>query len=139
LARHVGLVPVPCPYFLPQAPLQETKWAVPPRAPLGVLHAGECRAGTVPQVADHERCNFGYARGECGKFPSDAAVDAVRFAVDSREPGLVRILYVLEREHAPLEHGRLTFSIADRRLEGAETSPLLEAQARVFVERSGLG
>jgi hypothetical protein len=50
----------------------------------------------------------------------DAAADAVRFA----RQGDV-IIYVLERDHSPVEHGILR---AD------ETRPLLAAQARMFQE-----
>jgi hypothetical protein len=110
---------VPCPYFLPKQPLQETGWAIPPRAPLGVLCSGECHATPTPQPADHDRCNFGYARGLCTRFPADAPADAVRFA--SHADG---VLYVLERNHTPVEHGIVRF---------ADGSRLLEAQARVFV------
>ncbi len=109
---------MPCPYFLPKEPLKETGWAVPPRAPLGVLCAGECHAGGEIVPADHERCNFGYARGVCSRFPADALFDAVRFW---RDQGSVR--YVLERDHAPCGHGEVSSS----------TEPILAAQARMFA------
>jgi hypothetical protein len=96
----------------------------------------------VPTVAHQEQiCNFGYARGRCEHFPADAMVDAVRFSVkqDAGEPptDLLRVIYVLERDHAPVEHGVLTFS-------GSSTAPslngvpmpsnlLLTAQAEAFV------
>jgi hypothetical protein len=117
----MGHSAVSCPYFLPKEPLQETKWAVPPRAPLGALCAGECHAGDSPQPADHDRCNFGYARGLCERFPADGGADAVRFAAHPEG-----VLYVLERDHAPLEHGILRFR--------EETRPLLVAQARIFLK-----
>ena len=46
---------------------------MPPRAPLGVLCAGECHAGPEPRPADHELCNFGYARGAITVLVSDLA------------------------------------------------------------------
>lgn len=98
-----------CPYFLPTGPLQETGWAVPPRAPLGVLCAGECHAGPEPRPAEHERCNFGYARGVCPQFPLDAPIDAVRFTASGR--------YILERDHRPVEHGN---EAGDRRILAAQ-------------------
>ena len=128
---------MPCPYFLPTEPLQETGWVRPPRAPLGVLHAGECHAGTAPQPADHDRCNFGYARGACERFPASARVDAVRFAISGREPDVIRLIYVFERENAPIEHGALSYHVREMRLTGAEERPLLEKQARAFVENAG--
>lgn len=114
---------MPCPYFLPKQPLQETGWAIPPRAPLGVLCSGECHAAQAPQPADHDRCNFGYARGLCPRFPVDAPADAVRFA-----PHADGVFYVLELDHAPLEHGFV------RIVE--ESQPLLAAQARMFLKNS---
>lgn len=107
-----------CPYFLPKEPLKETGWAVPPRAPLGVLCAGECHAGEDIQPAEHERCNFGYARGVCARFPADAPVDAVRFW---RDGDVVR--YVFERDHAPCGQG-----------DAATGGGILAAQALMFVE-----
>lgn len=124
---------MPCPYFLPKEALKETGWAVPPRAPLGVLCSGECHAEATPQLGDHELCNFGYARGVCGRFPGDAPVDAVRFAITSRDAEVVHIRYLLERACAPQGHGTLSYSIAEDRLLGAEESPILAAQARAFV------
>lgn len=102
-----------CPFFLPTGALRETGWSVPPRAPLGALCEGECHAGPHPAPADHELCNFGYARGVCSRFPQDAPVDAARFSGES---------YVLERDHRPIEHGR----IADLK------SHPLAAQAAIF-------
>ena len=104
---------MPCPYFLPLEPLKDTGWAIPPRAPLGVLCSGECHAGAQPQPADHDRCNFGYARDLCPRFPGDAPADAVRFAAPD--------LYILERDHSPVEHGTVPPS-----------RPLLAAQFRMF-------
>ena len=132
----MGPTAVPCPYFLPTEPLQETGWVRPPRAPLGVLHAGECHAGTSPQPADYDRCNFGYARGGCSRFPAEATVDAVRFAIMSREANVIHMVYVFERENAPVQHGALTYHVREQQLTGAEARPLLEAQARVFVRNA---
>ncbi len=108
---------MPCPYFLPREPLKDTRWAIPPRAPLGVLCSGECHAD-APTPAEHDLCNIGYARGVCDRFPADGPVDAVRF--HARGEGL---LYVLERDHVPVEHGMLS---------EADTRPLLNAQARMY-------
>lgn len=122
---------MPCPYFIPDKPLNETGWFRPPRSPLGVLHSGECQLGSIPD--DLHPCNFGYARGVCPHFPSDAPFDAVRFAITSRTGHTAELLYILERNHAPAEHGKLTYDAQDNRVLSAEEKPLLAAQARAFA------
>lgn len=94
---------MPCPYFLPIRPRNETEWFVPPRAPLGRLYEGECHAGSKTRAVDGMPCNIGYARGVCVQFPTDAPHDAVRFhrLADGS------VLYVFERDHTPVEHGRV--------------------------------
>jgi len=81
----------------------------PPRLPLGRAWAGVCVApGFVSEEPEEteqrEICNIGYARGRCGRFPSNAEVDAVRFSAD-RDGGLV---YILEKNHAPVRHGQVS-------------------------------
>jgi hypothetical protein len=115
----LGYILVPCPFFLPLEPLVDTGWAIQPRAPLGRLFAGVCHACEPPVPAEHPRCNFGYARGECPRFPSGAPFDAVRFArLDSGET-----FYVFEKDHAPAKHGRIG---------EPDELPVLSAQARAF-------
>jgi hypothetical protein len=82
------------------------------------------------EARQFELCNRGYARGVCECFPAEAAADAVRFSVASEADGRVRLVWVHERDHAPVEHGELV--CAAGRVEGA--SGLLEAQARAFAE-----
>ena len=134
MPRQVGLVAVPCPYFLPKEPLQETGWAIPPRAPLGVLCAGECHADGTPRLADHERCNFGYARGLCKRFPADAAVDAVRFMILARDGDLIQLRYICERDHAPQGHGTLSYNLLTHEFCGAEPGSVLSAQSRAVID-----
>ena len=83
----------------------------------------------APGFASHEPeeqeqreiCNTGYARGRCAKFPANAEADAVRFSAD--RDGVV--VYILEKDHAPLRHG-----VVSDQLE----SPLRE-QASAFAAR----
>jgi len=79
-------------------------------------------------------CNFGYPQGKCGHFPAGAAAHAAHFSVlqdEPREP-LLRIIYVLEKDHVPVEHG--TVACLKR---GGFSPPiddaLLAAQANAFV------
>ena len=84
---------MPCPYFWPAAPDTTRQVA---RAPLGVIHTGNCTLGGSPP--DFELCNFGYARGLCAAFPSDNSADAVRF--DGTR-------YIYERNYSPVEFGEV--------------------------------
>ncbi len=124
-----------CPYFVPERRVETNVWARPPRMPLGAIFVGRCEAGPgavtePPEERQRELCNQGYARGECACFPGDAAADAVRFSVAGEEDGRVSLIWVREREHAPVEFGRI--ECCGGRVEGAEGR--LAAQARAFVE-----
>lgn len=111
-----------CPYF---RPLREAEWSEG-RAPLGGIFEGECARGGV---CDARLCNFGYARGVCAHFPADAAADAVRFSMPAED----RLVWILERDHAPVAHGVLAWK--DGQLASAVDDPMA-AQARVFVNVS---
>ena len=126
---------MPCPYFFPLRMLGPGDWDPPPRMPLGAAWWGECKAGSsiietsageIPETEQRELCNSGYARGRCAHFPGDAAfdavVDAVRFAFVPEG-----LLYILEKDHAPVEHAVLLLDELD-----AET--VLHQQARAFVQ-----
>ena len=120
-----------CPYFFPLRILEPGEWDPAPRMPLGATFSGECRlkASVQPEPGDSQPtkqldlCNSGYARGLCPRFPANAPADAVRFSLLI---SVDEIIYILEKDHAPLEHGRLGLD----RLDGDTT---LLAQARAFV------
>jgi hypothetical protein len=110
--------------------------------------------GEIPAQAEMEEfCNLGYA-STCGRLPRDRAWDAVRFGVirtcepkaghlgeatQSENDGtknnqgaarrlsnsIIQLRYVCERDHQPVEHGRLEFDA-----EGA-TRVRRHADARV--------
>jgi hypothetical protein len=105
-----------CPYF---KPFKEAPWSEG-RAPLGGIFEGECARGGE---GDARLCNFGYARGRCAQFPSDAQVDAVRFSVMED-----RLVWIRERDHAPVDHGVIEFDGL------AALGEVMAEQARVFVE-----
>ena len=124
-----------CPYFRPQAPLDSGSWFPAPRLPLGDAYSGTCQARAEEHAPAEdclrELCNRGYARGRCERFPPASPGDAVRFSITSEVNGRLRMVYVIEAAHAPLEHGALEFAIGESRLDPC--LPLLEAQARAFV------
>jgi hypothetical protein len=101
---------------------------------LGDPYFGFCHSSgaSFPPAEEHQRelCNRGYARGLCPHFPASSAADAVRFSVMEHAGERVRVVYVFEKDHAPLSHGELEFPPDEA------TSPvddLLLRQARAFV------
>jgi hypothetical protein len=117
---------VPCPFF---RPLRKLEWTSG-RAPLGGMFEGECeRHG----AGNARLCNFGYARGLCAHFPDGPGPDAVRFSVAPSADGLVRLVWILEQDHRPLEHGVLEYRESTE--EFVETPDgILRIQARAFLE-----
>jgi hypothetical protein len=115
-----------CPYFKPLRPLEWTSG----RAPLGAIFEGECEQGGT---AAARFCNFGYARGSCAEFPEGQAADAVRFSVSGSHDGMVKIVWILEKDHAPVEHGLLEYGESTRAFV-VEPAGVLAVQARVFIE-----
>jgi len=118
-----------CPYFMPVSKLESGSWPHPARLPLGCGWSGNCTApGHEGETPAHDIlqafCNLGYA-SSCSWAPSQRVWDAVRFAVaapaDPKRntlsatgaPALtLRLLYVCERDHLPVEHGELEFDLA---------------------------
>jgi len=58
----------------------------------------------------------------------------VRFSVTEDTPAKLLVVYVVEKDHAPVEFGTLEYSIADARLHGPIISDVLAQQARAFLE-----
>lgn len=113
-----------CPFF---KPLRQLEWSAG-RAPLGAIFEGECEHRGP---GEGRLCNFGYARGICVHFPDGPSADAVRFSVVGNEKGTVRFLWILEKDHVPLDHGFLEYR------EGEFLKPaqgVLGVQARIFIE-----
>jgi hypothetical protein len=107
--------------------------------PLGGAWSGICRAipgdAWRPEAADVERrCNLGYARGACSRFPDDGGPDAIRFTVSRDESAVLRLYYVAERDHHPFAHGPIEYLRAAAAIApphaGSET---LDAQARAYA------
>jgi hypothetical protein len=74
-----------------------------------------------------ECCNFGYARGRCDHFPAEERVDAIRLTAWEREGGVLELQYVLEGNHEPLRHGRLSGEV------GSDLPGALRSQAKAFI------
>jgi hypothetical protein len=141
---------MPCPFFLPLRTLGPGPWNPAPRLPLGEAWGGECRApasensilaATIlgpqaaafepPETEQRELCNSGYARGQCKHFPADSAADAVRFSFIGQElSSPSQVIYILEKDHAPLQYGVLDLSVAN-------LIDVLTVQAKAFAKSHG--
>lgn len=116
-----------CPFFKPS---RITEWSSG-RAPLGAVFEGEC--DIARGAGDPRLCNFGYARGLCASFPESTVADAVRFSVTASSDGILKLAWILEKDHAPVEHGFFKYrESASEFIEKPEG--VLGEQARVFVE-----
>ena len=114
--------------------------------PLGDAWMGMCHAApdqpTLPGESLLEPyCNLGYARGHCARFPAGPGPDAVRFTIISDDGAVLRLYYVLERDHRPFAHGPLEFSVAQNELitpaEGALTAVQVRAYVASYLRRRG--
>jgi hypothetical protein len=118
---------VACPFF---KPLRLMEWGSG-RAPLGGMFQGEC--DLEHGAEDARLCNFGYARGLCVHFPDGSVADAVRFSVSGSANGVTRLVWILEKDHAPMEHGALEYRESTREFVDAPQG-VLRSQAQAFLE-----
>jgi hypothetical protein len=122
---------VACPFFLPVRRLGSGGWNPEPRLPLGDAYGGSCHALASapfepPEETQRVLCNCGYARRRCPHFPDNGPADAVRFSVIGHQDGRVTLVYILEKDHAPMEHGLMD--------DATGALEPLASQARAFVE-----
>jgi hypothetical protein len=82
-------------------------WDPAPRFTLGEAWAGRCMAfpHALEESEQRSLCNRGYVRGSCAHFPA-LAPDAVRFAWNAAK----QLIYILEKDHAPVEYGVVDLS-----------------------------
>lgn len=107
--------------------------------PLGDHWTGICRAAPespapVRETAHRPFCNLGYARLECGRFPAGDGPDAVRFTILAAEPGILRLYYVIERDHHPFAHGPLQYSHASGKPANLPVEETFARQAQAYAE-----
>lgn len=124
-----------CPYFVPNQHRAGELWPWRRRLPLGDGFLGCCSApgheGEEPDEEALKQCNLGYAR--CVWLPAVRLADAVRFSVESDSGVAVRILYVMELNHLPGEHGTLEFSRATSSWLTAHPDERLQRKAECFL------
>lgn len=140
-----------CPYFMPVEKFENGAWTHPARLPLGCGWRGHCTApgheGQAP--ADNileSLCNLGYA-GNCSWAPSERVWDAVRFAVaapaeiakvagcaGAPAPHTIRLLYVCEKNHRPVDHGSVEFDFEQSAWLSRHNDPRLQKMAECFLD-----
>jgi len=107
------------------------------RMPLGDLWRGACRTESTPFIPDdstlNELCNMGYARGKCPRYLGADAGDAVRFLIAQDRDELIRIEYVVERDHHPHRLGAFEYQKTQGELMALAEDPVLERQALAYV------
>jgi hypothetical protein len=135
LGYRLARIQMACPFFKPARRLDAGGWDPAPRLPLGDAWAGECTAGCAEQPAEstqREVCNSGYARGRCEHFPAGMEADAVRFSmgVDGR------LIYIFEKDHAPLEHGEIDAATDAREPLGSLARAFRESHPKALAESS---
>jgi hypothetical protein len=128
-----------CPFFMPTEKLEGGNWPHPSRLPLGSGWNGHCTAaGQESASLSHselESCNLGYA-AKCSRLPQDRPWDSVRFAViASTDPShqTIRLRYVCERDHRPVEHGSLEFDPATSNCQQPHVNPQVQRMAECFL------
>jgi hypothetical protein len=105
--------------------------------PLGDAWSGVCRAAAAgewlpdPQTVQ-QFCNFGYAREKCARVPVDGP-DAVRFGISNDREDLIRIYWVMEKDHLPFAHGPLEYSRAEAGFQIPHPDACVAQQAQAYV------
>lgn len=135
-----------CPFFMPVEKLDNGNWPHPSRLPLGAGWRGHCTASghegeLPPQHVLEAFCNLGYADG-CTWAPRERVWDAVRFApsnpadrtAGSEAARAIQLLYVCERNHAPVENGILEFDVIQRSWTSRHDDPRIQKMAECFLE-----
>lgn len=105
--------------------------------PLGDAWSGCCLA--VPEAewmpdanTTRQLCNFGYAREKCPRVPRDAP-DAVRFSISNDQDGLIRIYWVVEKNHLPFAHGPLEYSRVNAGFQTVHPDACVARQAQAYI------
>jgi hypothetical protein len=140
---------------MPTEKCENGSWPHPARLPLGAGWSGHCTApGHETEIpAQHileAFCNLGYA-SSCSWAPKDEdrAWDAVRFAVCAPPespmrghsdtgteipPRVLRLRYVCEKNHLPVEHGDLEFDLSQAAWLRRHDDARVQRMAECFLD-----
>jgi len=128
---------VACPYFMPEERF-DSSWPFPQRLPLGAGWSGRCTApghdGARPTPEElTSGCNMGYAK-TCARLPAERPADAVRFALGEDRDGILRVLFVCERAHAPASYGELLYQKAQNAWLRPHEDSCIQRMAECYVQ-----
>jgi hypothetical protein len=128
---------VACSFFYPTLRHERELWPFRRRLPLGDGFHGHCTApgheGTIPDEASlRDCCNMGYAN--CPRLPKEREADAVHFSVASDRDGVISLHWVMVRNHAAAEYGRLDFERAAFSWKLPHWNPTLQRMAQCYLE-----
>jgi hypothetical protein len=128
---------VACPFFMPEQRF-ESDWPFPQRLPLGAGWAGTCTApgheGARPSAEElRSACNLGYAKS-CNRLPAERHADAVRFTLGEERDGILRVIFVCERDYLPAGHGQMLYQIATESWLQAHDDPRLQRMAECYLQ-----
>ncbi len=130
-------VTLACPYFVPREVVADGSWLHPSRLPLGAGWNGNCRASgqeiAAPETHVREFCNLGYAKA-CPHLPPQRDWDAVRFSVANTSPDQIVLCFVCELDHAPIDHGKLTFDLKRGSWLDEKVDPRVLTLATCFLQ-----
>ena len=137
---------------MPVEKMENGSWPHPARLPLGCGWKGHCTApgheGKIPtQDILESFCNLGYA-SSCTWAPSPRPWDSVRFSVigtaceDQQQSSIqleaaarvLHLTYVFERDHRPVELGRLEFDLARAEWTVPHSDPRIQKMAECYLD-----
>ncbi|MGH9618277.1 MAG: hypothetical protein ACRD45_01015, partial [Bryobacteraceae bacterium] len=87
------------------------------------------------------RCNLGYSRGLCHRFPDGERRSCLRYHVNGRTASTLHVLCIEEQNYAPSRWYQVQYPIAGDRLEPEIEDVCVRAQVltfcRTYLERFG--
>jgi hypothetical protein len=78
-------------------------------------------------------CNLGYAK--CSRLPQERAADCVRYAVGADGEQRIVLTWVLERGHAPGQHGHAEYDCGAGRFAAPHPDPQVQRQLECYLEQ----
>ncbi len=127
---------MPCPYFEPRSIAAEAEYGRSLRLPLLDEYDGVCHATNspfpVPRDLRFRCCNHGYPVGTCGFFPSTESRSCIRFDIIACTEEAVELLFIAERDHAPVDWRRLRFLRSTEQVQPALSDSAARAQVVSF-------
>jgi hypothetical protein len=128
---------VACPFFYPTNRHDGELWPFRRRLPLGDGFYGHCTApgheGSIPDEGSvRDSCNLGYAN--CPRLPQERAADAVHFSVASDRDGIISLRWVVVKNHAAADFGKLDFERVAFAWRTPHPNPTLQRMAQCYLE-----